>query len=907
MKRLLFVMGLVTLWSVGGRAGTIQYGAFGPQRKTDPEVLARLIQQMSDPNAQTRVQAVEEAGRLKAREAWEEIAGRLRDQTVVVSHGQTVTVAAVACATLGLLQERKAIPLLIPLLDDPDLRNVAGAALFLATGHFPPRRLQLADLLHLYRLPPDQAPPQDLVDPLCGCDSTNWRAWWTWQGLAGREVVVRVYKDPVHNPTGYERVRAQAPAGRTAPLAVPISAIPGADPCGIVVICAPDQEKEDLRVMMGRSVAVSSTSNPKGLSLPNRLWWLPAGRGGPSQWTIEDALGQPIPDAKVEIWLAPRNYRDDRPSVRFGAWVVPEGRLESIQVDGGFCPRFVVSHPAYGKATIPAGLPKEEHLRAQLVRLDSEAGSRAIWGTVVDESGNPVPDARMRCRGVRTLGEGLINPGPEAERAEIVTDATGFFLLYMTPVSQSDVARGRLIPPGSRYQVRVEPPPGSGLVPFEGRIENGSPVRIVLQGGGKTHTFVFETGDGVLQDLDQLEGITIEVRRPNTEPLRYAYPQWSKGVALPEGTCVVRTAPGGTPWQFEPIEVSAASPDVLVFHTRPGTTYSGQIVDAKTGAPLAGVFVLAETSRGPKRLADFAEEQWDSLEQLSVHPARNDEALKPIREAYGFVDVVRTDEQGTYEISLHGVDFYGFIYFARDYIPVQYRNLGLTPDETGHVSMPLQRLCPAARVSILVQTDIKGVQTIPHWHLDAEHVPTWARELLSDRLGGPLSLDCHNWCPTNVRHLVFVPAEVPLQLAVGSPTEDRVSPFVFPQTICLAQGEVVDLGLCTLEETLTVAVQVVDREGKTREGVPVCRRLDNALSPMHTTDESGLATFRVPRHSSGEFGVFPAPWDPPARKFTPESVAFQIGGVEDQGKQFTLVLSDEVLSVLFANSPASQN
>jgi hypothetical protein len=906
MNRLV-ALGLVMLWAVGVWARPQSSDVIIWPPKIDPEKLARLTEEMGDSDAQTRVRAMEEAGRLRAKEAWKAIAGRLGDQAVVQCQGQTVTVAAVACATLGLLRERQAVPLLIPLLDDPDLKNVAGTALFLAKGSFPRRRVELADLLHLYQLPPDQAPPQDLVDPLCGCDGANWRGWWTWQGLAGREVVIRVYKDPVRNPMGYERVRAQAPAGRTAPLAIPISAIPGADPCGIVVLCAQDQEQDDLRVMMGRCITVSSTSNPKGLSLPNRLWLLPSGRSGPEQWIIEDALGQPIPDAQVEIWLAPRSYRDNRPSVRFGAWVVPEGRLEAIQVDGGFCPRFVVSHPAYGRALIPAGLPQEEHLRAQLVRLDSEAGSRAIWGTVVDESGNPVPEARMRCRGVRTLGEGLINPGPEAETAEVITDATGFFLLYMTSRSQFEAARGPLIPPGSRYQVRVEPPPGSGLIPFEGRIENGSPARIVLQGGGRTHTFVFETGDGILQNLDQFEGITIEVRRPGTEPLRYPYSQWSKGVAVPEGTCVVRMAPGGTQWQFEPIEVSADSPDVLVFRTRPGATFSGRVVHAKTGLPLAGVFVLAETARGQRSLADFTEEQWDSLERLSTHPTRDEGALKPVQGVYSFLDVARTDDQGAYEIRSNGAGFYGFIYFARDCIPMQYRNLGLTPDETGHVEVPPQRLYPAARVSILVRTDIKGVQTMPHWHLDVEHVPVWARDLSLDRPGGQLSLDCHDPCPLNVRQLVLIPAEVPLQLALGSPIEDRVCPFVFPQTICLLAGEVMDLGSATLEETLTVAVQVMDREGKTREGVPVCRRMGNALSPMHNTDENGLATFRVPPYGSGEFGVFPAPWDPPARKFTPEVVSFQMGGREDQGKQFTLVLSDELLTTLFPHDPAPQN
>jgi hypothetical protein len=903
----LAAVGMVMLWAVGAGARP-QSSDFIPwPRKIAPEQLARLTEQMADPDAQTRVRAMEEAGRLRAKEAWRAIAERLGDQAVVQCQGQTVTVAAVACATLGMLQERQAVPLLIPLLDDPDMKNVACAVLPLLGKGFSPRRLQMADLLRLYKLPPDQALPQDLRDPLRGCDPANWEAWWTWQGLAGREVVVRVYKDPARDPVHYELVKAVVLGGRGTPGGIPLGAIPGADPCSIVVFCAQDQQVDDLRVMLGRWITVSSGSS-KGLSVTARYVPLPGGHMGPSRWMIEDALGQPIPGAKVEIWLAPGNSRDSKPSIRLGQWTVPTGDLEVIQVNGGFCPRFVVSHPDYGKALVPAGLPREEHVRAQLVRLDSEAGSRAIWGTVVDESGSPVPDARMRCQGVRTLGEGLINPGPEAWRGEVVTDATGFFLLYMTPDNRREEARGRLIPPGSRYRVRVEPPPGSRLIPFEGEIKNGSPAQIVLDRGGKARTFVFETSDGILQDPDQLQEITIQVCRPNRTPLRYSYAQWSAGWPMPPGTYTAAMGPPSSRRQFEAMEVSADSPDVLVFHPRPGATYSGQIVDARTGRPLAGVFVLLETARGQKRLSDFTTEQWGGLERLNAHPARNEEALKPVRETYAFVDVVRTDEQGAYEIRLNGADFYGFIYFARNYIPVQCRKVGLTPDETGHVQVPLQRLYPAGRVSILVRTDIEGVRTMPQWHFDVEHVPAWARDLLWDRPGGPLSLDCHDPCPSNVRQLVFVPAEVPLQLAVGSPTEDRVCPFVFPQTICLAPGDVMDLGSCTLEETLTVAVQVVDREGKTREGVPVSRRMGNAFFPTHNTDENGLATFRVPPHSSGEFGVFPLTvLDHNPRRFTPEAVPFQIGDREDQGKQFTLTLSDELLTTLFADCPASQN
>jgi hypothetical protein len=337
-------------------------------------------------------------------------------------------------------------------------------------------------------------------------------------------------------------------------------------------------------------------------------------------------------------------------------------------------------------------------------------------------------------------------------------------------------------------------------------------------------------------------------------------------------------------------------------------TYSGQVVHAKTGLPLAGVFVLVETGLGQKKFSDFTEEQWSGLDRLDAHPDRSEAALNAVREVYGFLDLVRTDDQGAYEIRSTDADFYGFIYFAKDYIPLQYRHIGLTPDETGRVQMPPQRLYPAARVSVLVGTNLEGVRITADWRFDMERVPAWAHVLCSDRRGGRPSLEYAYGYSPNVPQFVFVPAEVPLQLAVGKPTDDRICPFVYPQTICLPPGAVMDLGSCTLEEALMVAVQVVDQEGKTREGVPVSRRMGNTLHPTHNTDENGLTIFYGPPHSSGEFGVFPlALFDRNLQRFASEVIPFQIGGVEDQGKQFTLVLSDDLLTALFADKPDAQN
>jgi hypothetical protein len=580
-------------------SGRIMIPNWTRAHETDPDLWASLTRATADPNAEVRARAMEELARLRDGHAIGTIARLLDDRAVVETRIGPKSVAALACAAMGVLSDPNAVPHLIPLLDNPDLHEAACKALEYLRGGGRRYHRELTALLAA----------DDLLDGWCGCDPLNWRAWWTWRNVSGREVIVRLYKAPHIDPTAYELVRA-----RVVGASVPFGSIAGADPCSVAVICGADQEEEELRMMMGQWVTVRCGSERKGCDVPDRLWRIPGGDAIPARWKIEDALGRPIPGALVEVWLRPRKgARGGR--VCFGLWHTPDGTIEAYQFSGAYRPSFAVSHPDYGTAVVQAILPEQRHVRVPLVRMDSEAGTRTVWGTVVNEAGQPLAGARVWCHGVRTLGGVPIQPDLKGAGGEGVTDANGFFCLYMTPGERHPTLRGGLIPPGSRFLISVHPPAGLDLLPYQGDIVSGSAEYIVLRGlASRSRRLVFRIGDETVRDRAALERISLEIQ-PLRGPVRtYDYAQWSGGDPMPEGRYTATLEVDGYKRTFGPTMVSA-SQEMVYLSTRP-TLCSGRVVNARTGRPVPRAFVLIRGRRGSGRFSDLTPEQWDRIDEL---------------------------------------------------------------------------------------------------------------------------------------------------------------------------------------------------------------------------------------------------------------------------------------------------
>ena len=112
--------------------------------------------------------------------------------------------------------------------------------------------------------------------------------------------------------------------------------------------------------------------------------------------------------------------------------------------------------------------------------------------------------------------------------------------MYMPPSKQFQDQRGKLIPPKSKYSIRIEAPREMGLLPYVGQIENGRETTVVMESPGNFHTFTFVDEYGVIDDPEGLEKVNLII-----DPLREGLAQ-EKLVALPssKSNCTMRSEPG---------------------------------------------------------------------------------------------------------------------------------------------------------------------------------------------------------------------------------------------------------------------------------------------------------------------------------------------------------------------------
>ena len=173
----------------------------------------------------------------------------------------------------------------------------------------------------------------------------------------------------------------------------------------------------------------------------------------PEKWCVfKDALGEPIPEATVEIFEG-SNW-EKRKADSIGKIKLDEkGRLRPPESN----PRlqlccFIVSHPDYGTALVERKqyMGPQEPLSSctvPLVRIGTKADERSIWGTVVDPNGNPVRGALIHCYGLGTLGGGHISvlSKPPYQPLRTITDKQGQFALYL-PIEKDSDKHGSLVP-----------------------------------------------------------------------------------------------------------------------------------------------------------------------------------------------------------------------------------------------------------------------------------------------------------------------------------------------------------------------------------------------------------------------------------------------------------------------------
>ncbi len=469
--------------------------------------------------------------------------------------------------------------------------------------------------------------------------------------LAGRSCVVRVYKDSTADPCSFELVRV-ALDGLSVGASTIKSAFPAITESSFIAILGQEQTDAAVSAVMRDFFVAGAFKETAGFSI-----WPPLLKDpGERWWSFLDALGEPIPEASVDVRLLDTGNK---------RWILlctgvlgEDGRLKQPQLMNSRCTfTFGISHPDYGQAEVglqrrggAGGSPGTYVL--PLVRLDSEAAGGCVEAVVTDPEGRPVAGAVIRCMPVHTPDGRQLTPYSGSISVG-VTDRDGWFAVYM-PVQDVNGLSSDLIPAGSRYSLFIEPPKALNLGgEWATNLTAGTIRDIVLRSlpsGEYFHRFAFEDMNGPITEPEELDGITISLAREGRQWLTLKkHESWKDGVKLPPGTLRASVIRRGYPYSFAPIEVTPESPEELVFKPYRPMLYKGNVVEAESGKPMADVLILAGwLYQDAKSISTVTAHKWDTLLARAVEGRTK---RTPEQELYDNMErVTLTDVNGCFEL-----------------------------------------------------------------------------------------------------------------------------------------------------------------------------------------------------------------------------------------------------------------
>jgi hypothetical protein len=582
--------------------------------------------------------------------------------------------------------------------------------------------------------------------------------------------------------------------------------------------------------------------------------------------TLVDALGAPIAGAAVVIRLVTQTSPQDPMPISVDQEQMDEsddmGRIGVPSVPNSSQRAIVdVFHPDYGSARYEVSAGREEkELRLPLVRAGSEARARALEGVVQGQDGKPIAGAVIRCYSVRTPGQGLIN---RLEPSGIATtDSLGRYSLYL-PNQDRRNERGELIPPNSNFSIEVTMPEDESYFPVAGIYSNREPHVITLNRAERFHRFRFIGPDGaVIEDPRLLARIQVvyEYVRPTGGRTRTALgpSAATKGRPLLPGKYFASGHLNGASVQFEPLDVTAESPEELLFRLPSKTVYQGRVVHGVTGEPLAGAFVAATNGSAKNNLAMLTADEWLRLRGVASNPSLDHHALQALSAHFQVRAFVRSDEDGQFTVDRPpGDEFYALLAFAEDFVPFNVRIQSLATNGEEPVAAGEFPLFPAAKVLVRPVHGEGRLSVSPLWQIADDGQPEWIERFRAAPLRQDREFHYVHWLQLNEQQPLFVPAGVRLSLRFEAPYDDKWSPASVDAPIQLEPGAVHEIGEIRFAPALPAAVRVVDEAGKPVEGAPVRRKHadDRAWSVAHNTDAEGLAHFHVNPASRGQFRV----------------------------------------------------
>ncbi len=788
-------------------------------------------------------------------------------------------------------------------------------------------RLSEDDLAGSYRIGvPTSLQKDPLVKQQVGKDSCSYNPW---EGpvfhlpvredeLQGRTVVVRIYEDWQTEPATYRKMSVTVKKG--------VATFDFADVnnnSAFVAVFGQDQNDDLIKKVLG--LRIYGWDYAKGLKYTLPLKVVPHNQQD-FQWTFLDALGDPVPNAQVQIYMG---YYDERTiwigrtdTDKDGLAVLPfcEGtarvtiRIGKMSYGFDSSPlHFVVEHPDYGQSVVVARPDIwKEPVRSVLIPVvpaGSEADQRSVWGLVLDEQKNPLPGLHVRSSCFYPLGGKRIDV-VSGQNFGVITDAKGRFRIYLPP-DENSLKIGWLIPPKSEYKISIRPPKNLGLLPFSGRILNGQETIITLERPGYLHTFVFEDANGPIEDDDLLRRIIIRVKSLNKKSgLSLRYNDFIEGGLFPLGRYEARmpleTDPPFEPIEFfEPIEVTSESPEQLVFKIIP-KKYYGQIVNGITGQPVEKAFVIDMYGNGGRNLSMLIDAEWQKLNTIERAISRFDkefsEAWRIVDSCYSFTQIAPTDANGWFEITPGaGDDYHKLIVFAKDYLAVIINVDGFESEANNWIKIPQVKLFGAAKIR--VQTWAKGSydryrpKVWPQYIIDKKNNPDWAEDFRAGRDAIRINLI------VNLNQQTFFPVPAGLNLTLQlrplySDAEKNWASLTVARNVNLEQGQILDLGRHQILRPVPMFVVVLNSTEQAVEGVPI-NACDQYGQQTSNTDENGIAIFELAPDAKGQFVVeYDADNDSSTDNLR-EEIPYEITSTKDANSIYTMNLSNELLLHLF--------
>ena len=474
--------------------------------------------------------------------------------------------------------------------------------------------------------------------------------------LDGREAAVRVYNDFEIYPPGYTKVNVRL-QGLSFSYEQIKAVLHDIDNTAVIVILASDQTDPAVAMVLGNYVS----SNRYIANGSKNIWPLWSYAREYQYLLFTDALGNPIPNAEVEIQICLETSIGagliDFVTAPIGTAVLDSsGRyISPIWSNGGYGLNYVISHPNYGRASIQNHRGKEADnvYIMPLVPLDSEAASRSFRGYVVDNDGNSV-DSLFVSFDILSLDNGLKKY--ESTRIEAVTDGKGQFSIY-APLRLNGKLYTELAPETVKYRIMIHPPRPLNISSYDNLQTSydyfscgEEPQKIVLHHINPDqyfHTLVFQDDRGVIDDPNELEEINLTLYRYNEPWQRLTYNEFKDGCYLYEGTLRVQIKRWNEYMNFTSIELTEDSTEELVLKTGYEKIYKGKVVNVKTGLPVPNVLVVTNYTLINNNKLDKLYERIDEFRSQAIS-----ESLKGLSREQLYKNdnrVALTDEYGCYQ------------------------------------------------------------------------------------------------------------------------------------------------------------------------------------------------------------------------------------------------------------------